>query len=352
MRIAAFTRYAGRAASTRQRFLQYFPALRAAGIDVEHHPLLDDDYVAHLATGEPYPAWRVARAYGRRFRELRASRNHDLYWVYVEMLPYFPAFVERLAASGKPIVYDFDDAFFHTYDQSRNAIVRALLAGKHASLLRRAKACVCGNTYLRGFAVHFCRNSVILPTVVDTNAYRVAGPHARPLTIGWIGSPSTWHNVRPLLPVFKELHAERGVTLKVIGAGAVAKDDLFDGLELVEWSEEREVHEIREMDIGIMPLVDTPFERGKSGYKLIQYMACGVPAVASPVGVNESILDGSCGLLARTPAEWKDALVRLLDDQGLRHGLGAAGRERAVANYSLDSQAPRLIQVFRSIAAH
>lgn len=350
MRVAAFTRYGPRAASTRQRFLQYFPALRAAGIEVEHHALLDDDYVASLATGEAYPRSKVASAYAERCGQLVAARGADLYWVYVELLPYVPAAIERLAAAGKRIVYDFDDAFFHSYDQSGNALVRTMLAGKHAALLRHAAACACGNGYLHDFAVRHCPRSIVLPTVVDTAAYRPRQRRkAGPVTIGWIGSPSTWPNVRTLLPLLEELARSRKVRIRIVGAGKAAEPDRFDGMDLVEWTEASEIAEVQAMDIGVMPLDDQPFERGKSGYKLVQYMACGLPVVASPVGVNrEMVRQGVNGFLASSDAEWRDALARLVADAGLRRALGAAGRRRAEADYSLTSQAPRLVQLLRS----
>jgi glycosyltransferase involved in cell wall biosynthesis len=352
MRVAAFTRYGPRAASTRQRFLQYFPALRAAGIEVEHHALLDDDYVASLATGEPYPRSKVASAYAKRFGELMAARRADLYWVYVELLPYVPAAVERLAAAGKPVVYDFDDAFFHSYDQSDSRLVRGLLAGKHAALLRYAAACACGNAYLHEFAVRHCRRSIVLPTVVDTAAYR---PRQRrmpgPVTIGWIGSPSSWPSVRPLLPLLEELVRSHCVRIRVVGAGKAAEEDQFDGLELIEWTEASEIADVQAIDIGVMPLADRPFERGKSGYKLVQYMACALPVVASPVGVNcEMVREGVNGYLAGSDTEWRAALVRLIEDAALRRELGRAGRERAEQDYSLACQIPRLTRLLQEAA--
>ena len=350
MRIAAFTRYGRRAASTRQRFLQYLPALRAARIEVDHHPLLDDDYVAHLGTGEPYPSWRIARAYAQRFNELRGSRNCDVFWVYVELFPYIPATLELLTTIGKPIVYDFDDAFFHVYDQSRNPMLRSLLARKHGSLLRRAAGCACGNAYLLDYAKRFCSNSFLLPTVVDTEVYFPVQRRSPQVTIGWIGSPSTWPNVRPLLPLLEELVRSHELRFRVVGAGRSAEQDLFPGMELIEWSEVNEVADVQAMDIGIMPLVDLPFERGKSGYKLVQYMACGLPVVASPVGVNSEIVtEGENGFLASGVAEWRSAITCLIQDPELRRRLGQSGRERVETSYSLESRAPTLIRLFEAL---
>ena len=352
MKVTAFTRYGARAASTRQRFVQYFPALREAGIHVDHYPLLEDDYVARLVTGEAYPKSRVVKAYARRLERIIASRDSDLLWVYVELLPFFPALAERLAASRTPIVYDFDDAFFHVYDESGNPIVRALLGGKHATQLKRAAACCCGNDYIERFAAAYCERTMVLPTVVDTDRYLPApGGRSSPPTIGWIGSPSTWSGVRPILPVLEGLVAAGNARFRVIGAGRAAQADLFAGMELVDWSGATEIRDVQSMDIGIMPLLDRPFERGKSGYKLIQYMACGLPVVASPIGVNGQIVnEGVNGFLASSEQQWADALRALILDPGLRQRLGAEGRKQAVERYSLTSQKGRLIALFKSLA--
>jgi glycosyltransferase involved in cell wall biosynthesis len=344
VKITAFTRYGPRAASTRQRFLQYFPALREAGIEVEHFALLGDDYVAGLVTGEAYPRRRVLADYGRRIGQLRASRDSDLFWVYADLLPYLPAAIERLASLGKRIVYDFDDAFFHSYDHSPNPLIRLGLGGKHAAQLKRAAGCICGNDYIRDFVAQYCDRSILLPTVVDTDAYRpAAGEHSAPVTIGWIGSPSTWRGVQLILPLLKDIVAEQGARFLVVGAGRAAEADGFAGMEFRDWTEPTEIADVQSMDIGIMPLLDRPFERGKSGYKLIQYMACGLPVVASPIGVNRKIVeDGLNGYLAASEADWRESLARLIAQPDLRQRLGQAGRARAVHDYSLASQAPRL----------
>jgi len=157
--------------------------------------------------------------------------------------------------------------------------------------------------------------------------------------------------VQPMLPMLREVCAETGATLLAVGAGAAARGDHFPGLELRDWGEDSEIGDVQSMDIGIMPLVDRPFERGKSGYKLVQYMACGLPVVASPVGVNSEIVEnGENGFLARDEHEWRDVLIRLLRDENMRKELGASGRARAQERYSLASQSPRLVDLFKTIA--
>lgn len=352
MKISAFARYGAQAASTRQRLLQFVPGLRDAGIEVEWTGLLDDDYVRALGTGEKYPRGRIAGSYARRLWSLLSEAPGDLTWVYVDLFPYIPAWLESLLLSRRgPVVFDMDDAFFLQYDDHRRSLVRTMLGGKLGRLLSRADAVTCGNPYLRDYAARFCERAIVVPTVVDTSQYTPrsedAGP---PLIIGWIGSSSTWPNVRPLLPLLRQLCRNGDVRFRVIGAGAGAEADKFDGLDLVDWSEATEVAEVQRMDIGIMPLFDHPFQRGKSGYKLIQYMACGLPIVASPVGVNcDLVREGTNGFLAVDAEQWGASLGRLIADRELRQRFGAAGRILAEESYSLSSQLPRLSALFGSV---
>lgn len=351
-RILALMKYGRRAASTRQRLLQYEPYLNAHGFSIEMSPLLDDAHVERLARGKRSTIAGNARALLRRLGALVRARNYDVLWVHCETFPYLPGAIERLIRlAQKPILFDYDDAIFHMYDRHRRPIVRRLLGGKLAPLLRSASVCLCGNAYLRDYAARYCPDSIIVPTVVDTDRY-VPRPEAgagRPPVVGWIGSPSTWAYVAPLLPGILPLLKARGIRLRAVGAGAAAQG--IEGVDAVEWSEAREIAEVQAMDIGIMPLPDEPWAHGKCGYKLIQYMACGLPVVASPVGVNSEIVTaGENGFLAEGPQDWILALERLIDDPALRRAMGERGRARIVERYSLAAQAPRVLAALRMVA--
>lgn len=351
MRILALTKYGAAAASTRQRFLLYRPALAEQGISLDFMPLIPDDQVARIGQGRRPGLLPAVRGYARRLRALASRDDYDLLWVAYELFPYLPAMAERLAfLPRKPVVVDFDDAVFHMYDRHPNPIVRRLLAGKLAPLLRGAALIVCGNDYIQAHAGRFSARTMIVPTVVDTGLY-VPAPKAcdAPLVIGWIGSPSTWRFVEPYAHLLAEVAGEAGAMVLAVGAGPAAEG--LAGIEARAWREEDEIADVQSMDIGIMPLPDEPWTRGKCGYKLIQYMACGLPVVASPVGVNTQIvIPGRSGFLARSEGEWREALAKLLGDAGLRAELGARGRARAVEHYSLASQAPRLVEAFRTLA--
>lgn len=351
MRVLMLPRYGLLGASSRQRMYQYLPALEAAGCEVTVSPLFGDGYVRALyarrrAFGE------VLAGYARRLRSQLTGGSYDVVWVEKELLPWWPAFAERVRGRHA-LVVDYDDAVFHRYDRHRSALVRRLLGARIDKVMRRADMVTAGNGYLAERALAAgCRNVQRLPTVVDLARYpkplRNTNP-ARRVTIGWIGSPSTADYLRPLAPVIAQLVAESGVEAIAIGA----REDQIAGtpFRAVSWSEASEVELVSGFDIGIMPLPDAPWERGKCGYKLIQYMACGLPVVASPVGVNtEIVTEGENGLLAMEPAQWLQALRKLVADAPLRKAMGASGRARVEQWYSLQAQAPRLIAMLQDAA--
>jgi glycosyltransferase involved in cell wall biosynthesis len=351
MKLLALTKYGDRAASVRQRLLQFRPFLTESNITIECHPLLDNEYLKRTLQGRRPPLLRIGRSYLDRLVSLLFLRNFDVLWVQYELFPYVLGVAEKLAfVSSKPIVCDFDDAIFHQYDAHANPLVRRLLGRKLEPLLRGASLCICGNAYLKSYADQFCPRTEIVPTVLDTTVYVPGGVGQRPLTIGWIGSPSTWTFVQPLIPLLQRLADEMGLVIRVVGAGAGRANPAGSRFQFLEWSEESEIASIQGMDIGVMPLPDEPWARGKCGYKLIQYMACGVPVVASPVGVNSDIVDeGVNGFLARTESEWEAAIRRLAASPELRATLGARGREKVVNAYSLQVHGPRLAALLREV---
>jgi len=346
-----FAKYSTLAASTRQRIVQAMPYLEQAGIALNIHPLFDNDYLARLFSGQSRSAVGVANAYVKRVARLLNTRDYDFLWVHYELFPYLPGFMERLIGiSGKPVLYDFDDAIFHQYDQNPRALVRALLGKKLVPLLRRTDIALCGNAYLRAYASQYCTRTELIPTTVDISVYtlRALTEPGAAVTVGWIGSPSTWRYCEALTGVLEEFISLPGRAVLVVGAQRAA--DSGSSFEFRDWSEADEIADIQRMDIGIMPVPDEPWARGKCGYKLIQYMACGIPVVASPVGVNREIVQhGVNGFLASTNQEWREALECLATDSGLRQRMGQAGRARAVAEYSIQRYGPQMAKLIHSL---
>ena len=344
-RVTAYPRYSRLGASSRLRWLQFVPLLQSAGLHVESSPLLGDAYLQRRYANRPVLG-QIFSAYLRRARALLAgTRQADLVWIEKELWPWAPAWLERLLLSGRPFVLDYDDAVFHTYDRHRNPVLRTLYARKIDRLMQAAALVVVGSAYLGERARHAGAARVEwLPTVVDHERYAVEPRSASSdaaLRIGWIGTPATVAYLWLLAPALAEVARRRRIVVYLIGASLA-----IPGVEVrcLPWSEVDEVSAIAELDVGLMPLPDTPWERGKCGYKLIQYMACGLPVVASPVGANLSVVeDGVTGFLADSDDAWIGALCRLADDPALRHRMGRLGQVRVRERYSLQTAAPQLV---------
>ena len=347
------SRYSRLGASSRMRTYQYLPWLEAAGISITAAPLFSDGYVQGLQQNTKN-LFEVLRAYAARVNTLLRSRQFDLLWIEKEALPWLPAWLEKTLISGAvPYVLDYDDAVFHYYDQHRHPIVRALLAGKHPALIQRAALVVAGNAYLAEFARAVGAKQVeLVPTVIDLERYPLATTHLAKMDgtpcVGWIGQRATAEFLTPYAHLFERLSAAGLARFAAIGIDA---QSLGLPMKSIAWTEQTEAASIAGLSIGIMPLVDAPFERGKCGYKLIQYMACGLPVVASPVGVNCHIVEhGVNGFLADTPEEWEKALRTLLADAGLRQRMGRAGRLKVEQQYCIQATAPTLSQLLLAAA--
>lgn len=346
IQVLALTRYSSRAASTRQRFDQYVPHLKNAGFAITSVPLFDDDYVSSIGKQKKWSP--VARSYLARIGNLiRARHQFDAAWVQYDVFPYLPGMAERvLRLLGIPYVVDYDDALFHNYDRG-SRVKTTLLSNKLRPLLTNARGCAAGNAYLQSYLAQYNRNVRIIPTVVNTKQYRfVPAANERPV-VGWIGSPSTWRYVEPILPYIVPLIEAANGRFRAIGAGRSGTDGV---VEFVDWAQDREIEDVQHFDIGIMPLPDEEWARGKCGYKLIQYMACGRPTIASPVGVNRQIVGhGVNGYLAASPAEWQQYLRELLVDPAKRHVMGAHGRLVVERDYSLESQIAPMLDLFECL---
>ncbi|MFP1683030.1 glycosyltransferase family 4 protein [Alloalcanivorax sp. C16-1] len=288
--------------------------------------------------------------------DLRSLGNTDLIWMEKEALPYVPYFIERaMMPASVPCIVDYDDAIFHNYDLSKKWLIRRLLSKKIDQVMGKAAVVVCGNSYLAERALGAGAKKVeIVPTVVDLKRY--SANHLKPkgdeIIIGWIGSPSTQHYLLQYRDALSAVCAQAKARLMLIGAHPdFAKELGSIPVTIVPWSEETEVQAISGFDIGIMPLPDEPWERGKCGYKLIQYMACGKAVVASPVGVNTEIVERSqSGFLARNIEEWRAALYTLVSDNELRIEMGMRGHDSVECHYSLDVQSKKIVEILRQFA--
>ncbi len=351
MKVLALSRYGRLGASSRMRIYQYAPALHSMGIDLHVSPLLRDDYLKRLYAGQATNWRELLSDYLARIAGLLHVGKYDLLWIEKELFPNFPAWFEQaLAAVGVRYVLDIDDAVFHNYDRSTHRYHK-LLADKLDKVMAGSTLVLCGNGYLAERARSAGAPCVeILPTVIDLERYQVLHPPMREhIVVGWCGSPSTAKYLDIVAPVLKELAKEFPLQLRVIGAKFACPGVDVD---CRSWSEESEVREIHDFDIGIMPLKDSPWERGKCGYKLIQYMACGKPVVTTSIEANDKIvLQDITGYLVSTMDDWMDKLRALILDPQKRRTAGMQGRDLVEKRYCIQVTAPHIARLLQECVA-
>lgn len=352
IRVLCCSRLDRMGASSRYRTYQFFPYLQQHGFEIEQLPLLDSKYLQLRYTAGRRSTFHVVPGYLRRWLRFR-RRTYDLLWVEKESFPWIPWWIEALSLpKGIPYVADYDDAEFHRYDRNEHTVLRLLLSGKIEKVMQRAAMVVAGNPYIAKRARRAgAANVEWLPTVVDLDRYPVVPPpRNKVFTIGWIGTPITARFLQIVAPALREISRNGDAKLVTIGSGPVSLPGV--SLEVLPWSEDTEVQNIQQFDVGIMPLSNTPGNRGKCGLKLIQYMACGRPIVGTPIGVNSEIIQhGINGFQATTVEEWVEALKNLRADSTLREQMGCVGRRIVEKRYSLNVAAPRLAALLRTAAA-
>ena len=345
MKVLLFSRYDSLGASSRIRSYQYLPALKRSGIDVTPLPLFDSRYLTRLYAGKNRNIPQVIAAYFDRIKKIFQTESVDLVWIEKELLPWAPPWLESYLARKKvPFVVDYDDAIFHHYDLNRHYLVRCMLGRKIDRVMQAARLVITGNRYLAQRAARAgARWIEQIPTVIDLEKYRVKpGRKGTPFTIGWMGSPTTAVYLKLVEPAIIQFCRYHEARLVVIGAGNLELSPRIP-LDLRPWSEADEAASIAAFDVGIMPLPDTPWARGKCGYKLIQYMGGGRPVIASGVSADLDIVQvGKSGFLADSTTQWIDRLNILYHNRNLGRKMGEKGREIVAARYSLQVTAPRL----------
>lgn len=318
--VGALTFGTSRAASVRYRVLQFIPFLEQAGIRT-----------TLLASRDP---------------DSGAAADFPVCWIQKKLLSLGKV---RTLASRHKLVFDFDDAIWTSEKGDRSLFARVRTQARLASVLKRSTVVLAGNEYLATYARRYNQNVVVVPTVVDTGRYP-ARKHqeARVVTLGWIGHSVNFKYLAALGDAIRRVAAVRPLRLLVVAD----QDFHAEGIEVENrrWSEDSEVADILEMDIGLMPLADDEWTRGKCGFKAIQYMAAGVPPVASRVGMNAQLIAHAVdGFLAASQQEWFEALTELCADAGLRQRVGQAARQTVQARYSLQGTGPVVSRIFAGL---
>jgi glycosyltransferase involved in cell wall biosynthesis len=341
-----------RSPGQRFRIEQWEPLLREKGVEITYASFEDQELssVVHKSGQLKEKVILTLKAMARRWKTIRKVDEYDVVYVFREAAIFGPAIFERLIKwSGKPMVFDFDDAIFLRSEGSVNGYLNYLkFSGKTKSICRLSTHVMSGNQYLADYAEQVNKNVTIIPTTIDTDKYTVVEKDEElPVTIGWSGSFSTVIHLNTLRTVLEKLIKKENFRLRVIGT----PDYKLEGVQVdsMQWNSASELDDLRKIDIGVMPLPEDDWSRGKCGLKALQYMALGIPTICSPVGVNSDIIqDGENGFLAGNDDEWIEKLSKLIDSSDLRKKVGAKGRETVVDNFSAKSQVDRVFEVFKT----
>lgn len=326
-------------ASSRYRVFQFLPALESAGFNVK------------VLLPSKAPGRGLARLWSglaEQWAILKAAKDADL--VFVQKRLFSAGFVRRLSALGKPLVFDLDDAIFTSPKSNWSGSTRRRTLGRLRAILSAAEVVVTGNNFLRDYAVPFARRVEVIPTVVDMERYLTKNHYpSTSVVLGWIGHSVNHPYLQNLAGVLGQLSLQfPGLRLLVVSDIDFSMPGV--PVENRRWSEAGEIKDLLDMDIGLMPLPDDEWSRGKCALKAIQYMASGLPVVCSAVGANREVVrDEVDGYLVSNDAQWLTALSSLIASPDIRRSMGEAARQRALERFSLAAAAPRMAALLQGL---
>lgn len=339
----------------RFRFEQYLDYLSANDFNITFSSLLSEkDYSLYYRKGNYFKkAVLVLKSVLKRYKQLKSASKYDVIFIFREGFLLGSPYFERQFAKKSKVIFDYDDAIWITSAVSRNNKWLWFLknSNKTRQIIEVSKIVFAGNNYLANYAKQFNKNVIIVPTTIDTNKYLPAydATKAR-ICIGWSGSFSTIAHFTTCLPALKIIKKKYGdkIYFKVIGSKDYYNAEL--SIRGLPWRKETEIKDLQEIDIGIMPLPDDEWSKGKCGLKGLQYMALEIPTIMSPVGVNTEIInDGENGFLAFDTDDWVKKLSLLIDSNVLREKIGRKGRETVISRFSVTANKNLYLQYFKEL---
>jgi len=340
------------APSQRFRFEQYFDKLTQNGHTFSVQSFIDKT-TWNILYKPGYTLKKISgilKGFARRFAQLFSLSAYDYVFIHREASPIGPPVFEWLIANvfKKKIIFDFDDAVWLPNTSNANKIAASVKwHSKTGSICKWAYKCSCGNEFLANYARQFNPNAIVNPTTIDLENYHSGTKNQSeiPIKIGWTGTHTTLKYINEIIPVFQILQSKINFSIVIISNKKPEID--LQNIEFIQWQKESEIKDLLRFHIGIMPLTDDDWSRGKCGFKALQYMSLGIPALASPVGVNTQIINnGINGFLCSTPQEWEEALLQLLQNENLRCEMGKKAQQKIASHYSVEANTPNFLALF------
>lgn len=342
----------GKAPSQRFRYEQYLPLLKNERISYSIQSFLDDETwkIFYKPGNGLRKIIGIVRGFLRRVKVLFSIQDYDFIFIHREVAPIGPPVFEWLIAKvfKKKIIYDFDDAIWRPQFEKGNILKNWLKnTDKVGKICGWSHKVSCGNDFLVAFARKHSRSVVLNPTTLDTTSHhnKLKNQHTSKVVIGWTGTHSTLCHLETKIQVIRELEKELDFEFQVISN----QEPPFklNSLTFVPWNKETEIQDLLNFNIGLMPLQADEWTKGKCGFKALQYMSLGIPAIVSPVGVNEKIVtNGVDGFICESDEEWKQAIKELSDNSSLRERMGRLAREKLIKYFSVQSNFKIFLSLF------
>lgn len=345
-----------RSPGQRFRCEHFIPILQNQGFEITYANLLNEWDDVHFYNKLAYiqKMYILCKSFFKRLHHCYMARNYDIIFIYREAFMIGTTLFEQLLRIwGKPIVFDFDDSIWLNDTSEGNKHLAWLKNTKKTNtILKLSDLVIVGNSYLAEYAKHFNTNVQVIPTTIDTKYHT---PTKQPIQkdticIGWTGTETTLKHFFTIIPVLQNIQKKYGdrILIKVISNTTFTHPELK--VKSIFWTAETEIDELQSIDIGIMPLPNDEWSKGKCGFKGLQYMSLEIPSILSPVGVNTEIIEhGVNGYLASTEHEWEHYISMLIDNADLRKTIGKASRKTIEERFSIDSQKDAYVSIFTNL---
>lgn len=350
-KIYFFPRYSAKGPSSRYRIYNYLEAYRNNGFEVIVYPLFGDWYLNNI--WQHSGKWRIIHlilgAYITRLLKLLFLSSKSIVYIGSELFPYLPFGFEKILFLKKiKYIIEFDDAVFHYYDLNSSKFVRNFLGNKTKKVIANASFVITGSEYLTTYALKYNNSVIEIPTTIDEHKYINSQLiSSDEFIIGWIGSSFQSKHIIDIVPALKRLNENYAYKLHLVGFDKIFEANL-QGIpyEIIEWNDETEISEMTKFSVGIMPLDESPFSKGKCAFKLVQYMGIGLPTISTPLLSNLNIDRNSGNLFAETHDEWYSAFEGIMLNHKKYINIGLRNKAIAMQHYTIQANVNKYLEVF------